>query len=268
MRRTLLALAPLVLCSYTATGAGYTLTDSDEPGGPGFMWDDISVTGTAVPFGSVDDAQVTVAVPFAFTYFGTSYSAVSICTNGFLQFGGASISAINSGIPDNAPPNGIVAVFWDDLFLGAGFTVRYETLGMAPTRRFVVSWNNVTDLVTSTSALTFQVALYEGSNTIRMQYQTMTGPAVTSGTVGIENAAGDQGLLYLQNGTPAGNAVGAGLAIQYVGGGGPPPPPPQPTDPDDGPDHTINCSQSAPATRSVAFLALVFLLAGILIRIR
>lgn len=254
-KKKMRAIAVVLLGMYTATGGGYTLTDSDEAGGPVFAWDDISTTGTVVPFAGIDDAQVSLSLPFTFTYFGVPHTSVSACTNGFVQFGGFSTSALNVAMPSTVPPNGIVAVFWDDLFL-SGFTVRSETLGVAPSRRFVVSWIGVSQFGT-TNSLTFQVALYETTNVIRMQYQSIAAANATA-TIGIENEAGDTALQYVLDGAPAPNAPYDGLAIECVPAPTAPPfQPPPLSDSDGGPDFT--CGSAAGATGALAAVALALL---------
>ncbi len=254
MRRIGLFAAFALLCGFSQTSGGYECRDSDEPNGPLYQWDDISTTGTPVSFYiggplNPDDngwSFPSPTIPFPFTYFGTSYTSVTVCVNGMLGFGGASTLATNLPLADAGTPPNLIAPFWDDLHLGSG-TVLTSTLGAAPSRRFVISFIGVSRPNATTTygphTFTFQVALYEQGNGIRIQYQSMNdngGTPAAAGqgaTVGIRNVDGTAVNQYLFDGAPAGNAIGGGLAIGFVPagtpapwptGGTPPPPPPPP----------------------------------------
>jgi hypothetical protein len=73
--------------------------------------------------------------------------------------------------------------------------VYYETLGAAPARQFIVQWNRAF-AQNAPQPITLQAILYEGSNTIRFQYQSLDaggGSAAANGataTVGICDAGG------------------------------------------------------------------------------
>jgi hypothetical protein len=67
------------------------------------------------------------------------------------------------------------------------------TDGVAPNRRFIAQWTNVTEFNLTTSS-TFQVILYEGSNNIEFRYGSMAVRGGCDQTVGVENADGSAGL--------------------------------------------------------------------------
>src|SRR4029079_12755526 len=81
-----------------------------------------------------DDASLTVPIGFTFNFYGTNYSSVSICTNGFLQFGGSDSTFSNVCVPSTGAPHAMVGAYWDDLYTPPG-TITYQTLGVAPNRR-------------------------------------------------------------------------------------------------------------------------------------
>jgi hypothetical protein len=217
--------------AFSQSTAGYLCRDSEEPGGPAFAWDDISTTGTLVAFSSTDNAVVFVTFPsgFVFNHFGTNFTIGAIGTNGLLQLGStATTSGINTTLPGTAFPNNTVAPFWDDLIIFSG-QVRWQLIGVAPNRRFVVSWINVQHVgFTTTTFYTFQLALFETTGAIRFQYQTMTGPFNNgnSATVGIENGNGTLANQYsfgtatlstdTTPPTPSTNDLYGGLAIEFV----------------------------------------------------
>jgi hypothetical protein len=168
---------------------GYRWIDSDEPGGPAFSWYDISTIGTPITgwSPSSDDGAVQIPLPFSFPFYGNSYSAVRVVTNGWIGFDLASTSVdyFNVAIPDVTEPNDALYAFWDDLDLSSGGSVHYYY--DAANARFIVQWTNVPHY-SSGGPYTFQVMLYT-SGKILYQYLTMNAPD-NSATIGIENADG------------------------------------------------------------------------------
>lgn len=157
--------------------------------------DDISASGTQV--GLCDDCQASVPIGFSFSAYGSPFTTASIGSNGTFSIGGnAGTGYSNGNLPSASPAGGtannFLAPFWDDLNPGNGGTVRYQTLGEAPSRRFVAQWNitfysggNGADL------LMFRVVLHETTNVIDVCYvDTISGNAAgnngASATVGFQ----------------------------------------------------------------------------------
>ena len=93
---------------------------------------------------------------------------------------------------------------WQDLNPAVGGSVRYTTYGVAPCRRFVVSWFNVPMFSCGTPA-TQQITLYETTNIIDNFIQTK--PQCNSWNGGkaiqcIQNAAGTQAVVVAGRNTP------------------------------------------------------------------
>ncbi|GJQ64546.1 MAG: hypothetical protein SCALA702_35990 [Melioribacteraceae bacterium] len=180
---------------------GYEWIDSDEPDGPDYVWNDISGTGTAVSnwiatgtFSALDEGYAgPFDLGFNFKFYGEEYSSIYFGSNGFvtfLPFSGNSYT--NDQIPDNGDPNAIIASVWDDLDGGNGGNVYYQSFA----DKFVVQYDNWGEYFGS-GTFTFQVVLYT-SGKIMIYYNSMTGD-LGSSTVGIENAAGDDGLQVAYN---------------------------------------------------------------------
>lgn len=172
---------------------GYTWKDSNEDGGPTYSWTDISASGTLSSVSSQDDGTQTVSLPFTFSYYGTDYTTVNICSNGNIHFGAANYDWSNSAIPNSDGPSAMIAPFWDDLNPWAGGNVYYLGSGS----EFIVQWDGVQRYGDASSVETFQVILYPDGK-IKFQYHTLTG-ALSSCTVGIEDAAETDGLLVVYN---------------------------------------------------------------------
>ncbi len=173
---------------------GYRWLDSDAADGPVFEWVDIAAVGTPLP--EYDDETLgPFELGFTFPFYGAQYTQVRICTNGFITFQDTVIDLYaNQGIPNSADPNALVAVLWDDLdSTEAGTIYHYADLD---SQRFIVQWDGVVHYGDVSSPETCQVIL-TADGEIVVQYLVVADDGDC--TVGIENAAGDEGLEVLFN---------------------------------------------------------------------
>ncbi|WP_437657329.1 Ig-like domain-containing protein [Sorangium sp. So ce1182] len=172
--------------------------------------DDISLTGSRAC--SDDDCATSVSLPFAFDFYGTPRTELTISSNGQLGFpASASFSNSCSLEPDTVAP------FWDDLLPPAGGSVLYQTLGSAPERRFVVQWN--VPHINGGSPLDVRAVLFEGSNDIRFCYAdtTVENSAVDSGISATAGIAGSTSSLVYSCQTPQ---LTDGLVLEFSHPGG------------------------------------------------
>jgi hypothetical protein len=149
---------------------------------------------------SDDHLSSALALPFGFCFDGFLYSQVYVSSNAALVFdavdpcvpnvskprvaaanGGYTGYSISGPIPtttDYAPQNAILAP-WHDIDPAHGGTITYATLGTAPNRRFVVSFNAVKQFYSGSPCqntsydYTGQVKLYETSYDIEIHVQQM-----------------------------------------------------------------------------------------------
>ncbi len=174
---------------------GYTWKDSNEADVT-YNWIDISSTGTIISEG--DDTSEEFSLPFTFNFYGQDYSSVNVSSNGFLSFTSTSTEWTNASLPNSTEPNALIAPFWDDLkpYGDAWGNIYYENF----TNYTVIQWENVSHYASSSpiNNESFQVILYNNGN-IKYQYKLVASDA--SCTVGIENQAGDDGLLLAYNST-------------------------------------------------------------------
>ena len=203
------AIAGLLACSTAVLWAttkgpdagGYSATDEVV-----FSFADISgASGGASILAGSDDATAVLALPFPFRFYGTNYELACVSSNGALYFiltaaqcagfeaDFANVDITAAPVPQDRPA---VLPYWTDLTFqvpGAG-AVFYQTIGAAPSRRFVVQWHNAYPQGSS-SPVTFQVVLAEQNNRVLFQYKSVAlgagDPARNGGrsTVGIRNAA-------------------------------------------------------------------------------
>jgi subtilisin family serine protease len=181
---------------------GYRWRDSDEPGGPIFDWVDITGIGTPITFPSVDDANVhDLMLGFDFPFYGNTFSTVNVCSNGWLSFTSTLTSYTNQALPNSGAPENLLAPLWDDLYPGTSVPRAYY---YRDGTRFILSYVDMPRR-TAGGPYTFQVILYP-SGRIVYQYLDLEGTYLNSATVGIQNAAKNDGLTvaynadYLHNG--------------------------------------------------------------------
>ncbi|MCX7683239.1 MAG: right-handed parallel beta-helix repeat-containing protein [Anaerolineae bacterium] len=200
-------------------GGRYEVEDSRSLTGPRFAWVDISATGTDLGLNG-DDVFGSLPLGFDFPFYGHVYNTVFASSNGLLTFGAGSAENSNAGIPWPAPPNNIIAPFWDNQRVLPSYDERvyYQTFGDAPNRYLVVQWRSrpITDTYPSPlpPPYEYQAILYE-DGTIVFQYKKMSGWVMGDGrsaTVGIENESGAVGTSYSVNRS----AIADGLAIRFT----------------------------------------------------
>ncbi|KAF6265399.1 hypothetical protein COO60DRAFT_953041 [Scenedesmus sp. NREL 46B-D3] len=133
----------------------------------------IETTGTIL-IGRADDQAQAVALPFAVSLYGSSYSTATISSNGWVSLGDSGATEVCN--VKTSWPNGsclgsgpVLAVFWDDLLPDAVLTHHNKQLGV-----FVIQWTNV--MVPSNPMLlgTFQAYLFQNGS-IAYVYRDMFG---------------------------------------------------------------------------------------------
>jgi uncharacterized membrane protein len=151
---------------------------------------------------SIDDGgSSALPLGFSFSFYGSTYTQVWACTNGYISFSNADITDFsNDAIPSTITPNNYIGPFWDDLYMdsnGLSTLVWYSTLGTAPNRVFTIEYYGSRHISQSASEYTGQVVLVETSNRIECHYPTAAGLnawyANGSATIGIEDAGGNNG---------------------------------------------------------------------------
>jgi subtilisin family serine protease len=173
---------------------GYTWRDSDDPNGPTFDWVDITTIGTPLSLTGDDATTSGVPIGFTFPFYGGTFSSVNVCTNGWLSFTSTLTAYLNQPLPNTGTgvAENLIAPFWDDLEItGAARAYKYSD-----GTRFIVSWVAAPHH-TAGGPYTFQVILYPSGRVV-YQYRDMQG-AVNSATVGIQNAARNDGLNVVYN---------------------------------------------------------------------
>lgn len=139
---------------------------------------------------------VRVTLPFAFRFFGQSYTDVTMSRFGYLALAGSeSAESANLTVPHNNTstlvPQTFIAPWWDSLAVPSGTTANFAWMetGSAPNRVIVFEWRDMGTSTTTPAAqrFAFQVHLFETSNQVRFSYGPVSPPAV-SASVGIQGA--------------------------------------------------------------------------------
>lgn len=202
-----------------ATGA-YQALSSTQAGGPIFAWRDTSTAsgGTQI-WGSsdVDDGVVTLNFPagFNFPFYGTSYSSVNICSNGFLSFGDTANQFSARALPNASAPHSLIAAFWTDLYLLRNSSSVTWRLLDADTLAITFSQARLYSARTNSSVfVTFQVVLHRDGRILLNYSGNTTG--ITNYTVGIQNQTRTDGLQvsYNSNLIPTGSSIQFAILIQ------------------------------------------------------
>ncbi|HEY0029650.1 MAG TPA: hypothetical protein VGC65_02740, partial [Bacteroidia bacterium] len=190
------------------SGANATLTAIVTPGGAGslpttsYAVSSIGYAPNSYNSGTfitlTDDSQsAMLPIGFTFCFFGTSYTQFYIGSNGWVAFSPQSTSYTSAAIPSSAAgvPMNCVMGPWQDWHPGTGTGpyINYQTLGVAPNRRLVVSWNNCPMYSCTGNLGRFQIVLYESTNIIENYIASKpncTGWAGGTSVQGVHNATG------------------------------------------------------------------------------
>ncbi|MCA8923591.1 MAG: IPT/TIG domain-containing protein, partial [Planctomycetes bacterium] len=186
-----------------------------------------SQSAVALPVENRDEGGVPILIGFDFTFYGQTYSQVTVATNGYLTFGTA-IAPLNEPIPSDFPPNTLLAPFWDDLDLRPNPDAKllFERYGSAPNRVLTIQWQEVAFKADPAARLSFQVLLFEGTNEVQFHYGSMRngdgseGVGLASGasaTIGIEAGDGLEGLELAFNQAGVIDSHIRGFAFQQSG---------------------------------------------------
>lgn len=165
-----------------------SFTDSDQPSGPVYEWEDISTTGTRLPsVSNADDGFESFDLGFAFPYFGQSFTSVFVSSNGFITFGSGSDQFDNYQLPGANMPANEIAAFHTDLNTERAGDIYY----LNEAERTIIQYERVARY-TGQGNVTLQIVL-RSDGTIEIRYKTL--PLIANDvTVGVQNATRDRGL--------------------------------------------------------------------------
>ena len=173
----------------------------------------------AIPISSLDDIySPTIDIGFTFNFFGIDYDQLVVSTNGYIDFrsnlaGTVCPWTLNQSIPSTNFPvkNSILGCYHDLYNQNQVGSITYALTGIAPYRKFIVSFYNQPHFQCATTESSFQMIIYETFNYVDVQIINREvcstwnqGNAVT----GIINLEGNIAF------TPPGRNTGAWVAAQ------------------------------------------------------
>ncbi|HRD54301.1 MAG TPA: hypothetical protein PKY96_16805, partial [Flavobacteriales bacterium] len=172
------------LSTYSPISGGVLFGDASS--------DDQYFTNPATPLASAVSGPGT-PIGFNFTYNGVSFDRIGVNANGWISFGQSALTpSVNMTTSSAYTPlssttavtpaqlRNRIAAMAADLQGQAGSSIRVETIGTAPNRVCVIQWTNYRRWNQTGHSLNFQVRLYEGTNTVELQYGPMTWIATAS----------------------------------------------------------------------------------------
>lgn len=178
-----------------------------------------------------DDAVARLELPFPFPFYGATYDELQAGSNGNLQF-----TTRNPLYPASclAPAVGLgdaIAPYWADLDLTTQGALETAVVGQAPTRIFVIEWDNVPIYGNDIDdRVTFEAQLFESGDIVFL-YEDPTTVAGGNGGAAVVGIQSERQGLSIRYGCrqPTLPAPG-GLRLAY-----PADPNPRPTEPEDEP---------------------------------
>ena len=193
----------------------YDSFDIDYEEAPEYDWVEINEIGTDLNL--ADDTHIDdVEIGFDFTYFGETYSTMTVCSNGWASFESCPINYFwNFSIPNPMGPNAMIAPFLDDLDDNDG-TEPFHVYAWKDTEngRFIVEWYDVSNGEDDQNCPdcikeTFQMILLDpaqyptttGDGEIIFQYKEIHDIDANGNysTIGIESPDQNDGVEYLFN---------------------------------------------------------------------
>jgi len=144
-------------------------------------------TGTVIP--SSDDAtHGPFNIGFTFNFFGNNYTQFYVGSNGWIGFTAGQTTGYTAAyIPNAGSPRNVIMADWEDLLPGSS-NIRYTTIGAAPNRKLVVSFNAVPHYSCGANLHTFQFVLNETTGIIDINYQSKPLCGANNATAGLVNA--------------------------------------------------------------------------------
>ncbi|MEN6408800.1 MAG: hypothetical protein ABFD44_03710 [Anaerolineaceae bacterium] len=152
--------------------------------------------GTKLALDSTSTQPVKINLPFAFPFYGKTYTEAYITRHGYLTFQTSAAYPAEGRLVEPGEPNGVIAGYWSPLLYAGSDGVYTITQGTSPDRIVVIEWSQVKDPYQNT--FTFEIILHENGD-IRVQFGSMNkngSGGYYCGRVGIENETGSDGLVY------------------------------------------------------------------------
>jgi hypothetical protein len=216
--------SPITCALSTVPGAGVTTLCT---GGSSV----ITPTSTAGLYPLDDSGWGSVPIGFTYNFFGTNYTSLNVGTNGVVQFGAYNANALAdftyTSLPNATEPLNIIALAANDNNLsvtGASSSIQYWTEGIAPTRVFVLYYNQAVQYATGPGFTTGQIKLFETTGNVETHITTST--STNNKVVGLQNFDASIGAMPFSSTNTITNQAwrfipGANYTFQWATAGSP-----------------------------------------------
>ena len=158
-----------------------------------------AIIGTPISL-SDDDVQGPFPIGFTFQFYGVNYTSFYVGSNGWVGFTiGQPTALLAIPIPNSIGyiPRDCIMLSYQDLDPSTSGQVLYQTIGAAPNRKFVLTFDSIPYFGSPVGVgpVSSQVVLYEGSNVI--DNHTIDKPVHTINAVqGIHNLLGTSATVF------------------------------------------------------------------------
>jgi cysteine-rich repeat protein len=170
-------------------------------------YSDVCTMGAAHTISDDDEglSSTPITLPITFSFFGDSVTELVVSSNGWASFDSSVSDAeyANKSIPTDSAPNSIIAPLWDDLENTTVCTYHDTT-----SNTFTIQWNG--HKYNNDGQVVEMQAVLHQDGTIDFIYGSGHNIPTDSATIGVENAAGDNGLEVSYN---TAGAVAAGDSL-------------------------------------------------------
>jgi subtilase family serine protease len=159
-----------------------------------------------------DEGVAELTLPFAFSFYGKSYSKCTVTVNGLVifdngspaecdgSFGSFSSCTKPHNFPDSAAPNAMLGIWWSDMDLSSG-SASYTSSGTSPDRIFSIKYSQwgAYDFFGADAFRNAQVDFHERTGAIRVYFGSISLAAtnVDEASFGIEDGTGQSGVSPL-----------------------------------------------------------------------
>ncbi len=165
-----------------------------------FLVDHVNGFVEPLSTGTLDDGRWdNITIPFTFRFYGNTFNAVNISTNGWVGLGGSNSTTTGLGfvLPNAIAPNNVIHAITSNLTFAATYNavqndavLQYFEVGSAPNRKFVIDYSNLKFVAGPVaSRANVQVILYETSNIVEIHTTSCTNTTVAKAQ-GVENSTG------------------------------------------------------------------------------
>lgn len=203
-------------------------TDTAYEQAPTYAWIEIAANhgGPGTSLDLEDDESLTLDLPFPFTYYGETFTRVTICSNGWITMGPTHLTNYrNWTIPCTGAPERLITPMWDNLYPVGDDNV-YHWFD-AQNHRYVIQWSRMLNAEGDTEQ-NFEIILYDANyhptqtadGIIVFQFERFDNSDYLQNysTTGIQNGDNTTGVLYQYfNLYPDGAApITSGRAIKFL----------------------------------------------------